>query len=389
MKNKNNFKIRQEDELLLCCARTRVNSEIEEKIISLTQEDLDWQYLLQMAAIHKLTPLLYHNLNFICPKGVPNDVLLELKNYYHANVQKNLVLTGELIKISKLLKSNDIDIIPYKGPVLANLAYGNISFREFGDIDILINKSDAIKAKDTMVSGGYELYRPIMVDDSFYMKLEPEYQFFNRNTGTVTEIKWKIEGNFFSLPKNLNILSEHLEKFDMNGFEIHIFSPVNQLLILCIHAAKHDWERLSWICDISELLKLQKDIDWFEILEKAERLNIKRILYVNILLAYDLFELEIPNDILISIKSDASALNISKDVKERIFKNKSLNIFQKFIFDLKKRESLIYGFKDGINGLTRPTYIDFTDISLPESLFYLYFVIRPFLLLKRYGKDSI
>ena len=31
----------------------------------------------------------------------------------------------------------------------------------------------------------------------------------------------------------------------------------------------------------------------------------------------------------------------------------------------------------------------FIDISLPESLFYLYFFIRPFLLLKRYGKNSI
>ena len=57
----------------------------------------------------------------------------------------------------KLLESNGINAIPYKGPVLANLAYGNLSFREFGDIDILINKSDALKAKEIMISNGYEL----------------------------------------------------------------------------------------------------------------------------------------------------------------------------------------------------------------------------------------
>ena len=51
-----------------------------------------------MASIHRLTPLLYYNLNAICPEKVPEDVLMKLKNYFHINVQKNLLLTGELIK---------------------------------------------------------------------------------------------------------------------------------------------------------------------------------------------------------------------------------------------------------------------------------------------------
>ena len=304
------------------------------------------------------------------------------------NVKKNLLLTGELIKILKLFESNGIKAIPYKGPILANLAYGSISLREFGDIDILINNSDAPKAKEIMISSEYELYQPITINDSFYMKLEPEYQFFNKNTGTIIEIKWKIEGNFFSLPKNSNKLTEHLEKYDLNGFKVCTFSPINQLLILCIHAAKHDWNRLSWICDISELIKSQEDINWTEILDKSEKMDVKRILLINLILARDLFELELPNEILIYINSDIS-LNISNQIKEKIFKNNSLNIFQKFISDVYKRDSLIYGFRDSINGLTRPTYIDFIDFSLPESLFCLYFVIRPFLLLKRYGKSSI
>ena len=100
-----------------------------------------------MASKHKLTPLLYRNLNSICPKMVPEDILDELKNYFNANVRKNLLMTGELIKILKLLKFNDINAIPYKGPVLANLAYGNLAFREFDDIDILVNKLDILNPK--------------------------------------------------------------------------------------------------------------------------------------------------------------------------------------------------------------------------------------------------
>ena len=70
---------------------------------------------------------------------------------------KNLLMTGELIKILKLLKVNDINAIPYKGPVLANLAYGTISLREFNDLDIFVNKCDTYEVYKLMLSLGYEL----------------------------------------------------------------------------------------------------------------------------------------------------------------------------------------------------------------------------------------
>ena len=51
-----------EEELILCCARTYLNHEIENKISSLLKKDLDWSYILDTAHIHKLMPLLYLNL---------------------------------------------------------------------------------------------------------------------------------------------------------------------------------------------------------------------------------------------------------------------------------------------------------------------------------------
>lgn len=389
MKFENNYNNHCEDKLLLYCARVNLNTEIKEKITAVIHEDFDWQYLLQIASTNKLKPLLYYNLNSVCPEKVPKNILEELKEYYNFNIAKNLLMTGELIKILNTLKSNNIDAIPYKGPVLANLAYGNLSLRDFGDIDILIKRSDAVFAKNIIISNGYELYPPITINDKFYMKLEPEYRFLNKSTHTPVEIKWKIEGNFFSFPHS-KTLSYNLEEINLNGYKVDTFSFTTHLLILCIHASKHDWSRLSWICDISELLKSQKNINWQEIIEKSDEMRINRILFISLLLASDLFDLELPNEILYKMKSDSHVLKISNQIKERIFSNNnSLNIFRKFILDLKKRDNLRYGFQDCINDLTRPTYADFENISLPEILFILYFIIRPFLLLKRYGTNSI
>ncbi len=115
------------------------------------------------------------NLNFICPEKVPLEILEKLKIEFHANAKKNMLLTGELVKVMKLLDENGINAVTYKGPVLAHSIYGNIAYRQFGDIDILTDKKGALKSKDIIFSEGYELCRPFKVDDSTYMKLESEY----------------------------------------------------------------------------------------------------------------------------------------------------------------------------------------------------------------------
>jgi len=231
-------KLRFEDELLLCCARTDVNPEIRDKILSLIENDLDWEYLIGMASRHRLMPLLYHNLNSICPEMVPEDVLGELKDNFNANVRKNLMMTGELIKVLNLLESDGITAIPYKGPVLALMAYGNIGLREFGDIDILINKSDALTARNIMVSQQYELDSFIDVEHSIYMKLDSEYRFLNKNNGAKIEINWSFEGLFFSFGNNPEFLFNDLERYNVNSLNFNTFSSVNLLIMLCIHCAK-------------------------------------------------------------------------------------------------------------------------------------------------------
>lgn len=390
MKSENDFKLCLEDKLLLYCARTKVNDEMKNKIISLIHEDFNWKYLVDMASRHRLRPLLYHNLNSICPELVPEDILVELKNFFNANVRKNLLLTGELIKILGILKSNDINAISYKGPFLAYSVYRNVGLRVFNDIDILINKSDAINAKNLMLSHSYDLYSQIEVNDSAYLKLDCEYRFVNNNKTSLIEINWNFEGIFISFPLKPEFLFDDIKNFNFNGFNVQTFYQVNYFLALCIHAAKHDWSRLSFLCDINEFLGSKTNINWNEILEKSNKLCIKRILFINLLLAKDLFQLDLPNEILISMENDYLAKKISDQVKRRIFNQDiSLNIFQKFILDLRKREKIKYAMKDCILGLTKPTYADFYDFPLNESLFFLYFVIRPFLLVKRYGKNLI
>ncbi|WP_342765978.1 nucleotidyltransferase family protein [Methanobacterium alcaliphilum] len=350
---------------------------------------MKWDYLIAKALLHRVMPLLYINLNSICPESVPNNILSQLKNFFNENAKKNLLLTGELITVMNLLRSKDIDTFSYKGPILASTAYGNITFREFSDIDILLtNRSDALKAKNIILSRGYELYHPKETKSENkdpYMKLLSEFTFINPKTRSTVEIKWNFEGMFFSFPKNPNFLLNDPKIFEISEFKLKTFSQVNQILILSIHVAKHGWTRLSWICDISEFIQ-RENIDWYETLEKAEKLGVKRILMINLSLARDFFGLELPDTISYDLSSDDAVKTISDIIKKRIFyeNNKSLNIFEKSYIYFKKRENVMDGIKDCLNILTRPVYRDYKDIPLPQFLFPLYFILHPILLIIRY-----
>lgn len=109
---------------------------------------LDWEYLRSAADRHSAIPLLLAAVVAANSPAVPAAVLADLQTANHQNTNSNFVLTGELFKLLDLLKTNNIQAIPFKGPTLAVRAYGDLLLRQFGDLDILISQSDVKRTRD-------------------------------------------------------------------------------------------------------------------------------------------------------------------------------------------------------------------------------------------------
>ncbi|MGZ4857426.1 MAG: nucleotidyltransferase family protein [Methanobacteriaceae archaeon] len=60
----------------------------------------------------------------------------------------NLRLTRELLRVIKTFKSHKIGVIVVGGPVLANSAYGNLSFMQLLNLEFFVRFSDILKVKD-------------------------------------------------------------------------------------------------------------------------------------------------------------------------------------------------------------------------------------------------
>src|ERR1041385_7166846 len=138
--------------LLLCCARTTADRALVREIAG---GEIDWEYLFLLARRHSVVPLVYLQLDRHAADLTPPEILATFKKHYLENAARNTILTAELCRLLERFAESGIDAIPYKGPVLALFAYGNLALRRFVDLDVIVRKTDVLQAREILLNEGY------------------------------------------------------------------------------------------------------------------------------------------------------------------------------------------------------------------------------------------
>src|SRR5205807_9429371 len=99
------------------------------------------------------------------------------------------------------------------------------------------------------------------------------------------------------------------------GRKMRTLSPEDMLIVLALHAAKHAWGRLIWLCDIGRIAS-QPNLDWDWIRQQAGALGIARILNVTLLLTNQLLDAQYPAMVGASVAEDPTALSIANEIHE-------------------------------------------------------------------------
>ncbi len=79
----------------------------------------------------------------------------------------------------------------------------------------------------------------------------------------------------------------------MDGQVVKSFSTDDLLFSLCVHGSRHIWERLSWICDVAELIKRQQ-LNWPALMDRAIKTDCERMFYLGLFLAERLLGASLP-----------------------------------------------------------------------------------------------
>ncbi len=378
---------RPEEQTLICVARRSLDAGTTERLRLLLQEPLDWDYLLALASHHGLLPLLHQHVNSADPSAVPGPTMLRLERDNEANTKTSLFLTGELLKVLEFLEKDGIQPIPFKGPTLALRAYGDVGLRQCGDLDILVHRKDVPRLREILITRGFKPKPELTIgQEAALLRFDCAYNFDNER-GVVWDVHWAFVERHSAYLIDLDPLWPRREPLTIGGKELLTLSTEDLLLILCLHGFTHLWERLGWICDVASLIDQQEKIDWRLVMENANKLGLRRILLLGLVLASELLDASLPAEMRQAADGDAVVKRLAHQVEEQLFREHRAppGLFEGAILDLKMRERKRDWLRSGVRLILTPRSSDWMSLSLPESLFFLYYLLRPVRLARKYG----
>jgi hypothetical protein len=390
---------RPEEQLLLACARTIIDAATAERIRTLSDGNIDWQYTLTQATLHRIVPLVCQSLSEICSEQVPAEVLKQMREHSSFSARYNLYRTGELIKLQRLFERNGIAALPFKGPILALAAYGNLGLRDYGDLDILVRPQDVLKTKQLLLGCGYRLVsQPGSRKEPRFSQRNKDIIFDSHDGRVRVELHWRLTGRHFDFPLDLNSLWAQPETISLAGSEVRTLAPEDLLLYLCMHGSRHGCERLLWISDVAELLRTHPVMDWESLMRKSSRLGSRRTLALGLILARDVSGLELPEDVWRKVKIEPDMELLALRLREALFQHqegdRSLSYWHAIHLRMRERNSdrlrlRLHYLRRYLRLAIVPNERDHAMLELPSTIPFLYYLIRPVRLIRTFVIDEL
>ena len=359
----------REAELLLCLARVELDEAGRERARALLHDDVDWTRFLALAARHGLAPLMHRHLAQLDSARTPKPVLVALWARHEETRRRNAALAEDLESIVEQLDSAGIAAIPYKGPALALRAYRDLALREFGDLDILVRRSDVLRARDALRPLGYRphyLITPAQEEALLRSRRLYDFPLVDAARGRCVELHWRPDPEFDVMP---------LE--DNDWWARRSISSDELCLALCLHGTKHFWCSLRWLVDVAELVRREPAIDWNRIIATSRRVGCERHLGVALRLACELLRMPLPGEAR-KLISDRVVVELAVRIRATIFEaaDRPFGLREELQWNLRLHRTLARRVRHAFDAIVMPGWGDWLRWRLPRPLFALYFPLR-------------
>ena len=366
--------------LLLLCARGSLDGDAIERIQSISKEDIDWKYLVETAIAHNVHCLLYKSLETASPETVKKPVFQELRSRFQDNEIRNLFFAGKLLALLKLFREHGIRAIPFKGPVLAEMVYGDFALREFGDLDVQVDRRDVLRTLDLLAGQGFRPEIDLDREQFSAYVAKKNGMLMTRTTGLMVDLHWEMSGNYTFDPLVLDEIENDLVWTTLAGHRVQHPGRESLLVYLCLYGTRNCWKDIESLSSIASLIESRDQWNWVRALDLADRMRCRRMLLLTLTLVHDLFETRLPKNVLSLIQKDSAIPDLALQVCRLLFEDrepwpKHVSKFSLFHFRVRDRwsEKIRYG-KHLVFGATARDWLCF---PVPGKLSFLHGLARP------------
>ena len=357
-------------------------------------ENIDWDSF--FAYTHK------NRLETLCAAGAGKlpqapEPLRKLEQQVGSLHQKTIQQIQLLSFLISHLQQAGIRVLSVKGPLLAADLYGNPALRHSNDLDLLVSESDYEAAKERLLAAGLTEYaghhRHYEKNKQHQHAIgEDQHEIFVYNNLFV-ELHWRIS---FRYPVSFEELWENREERMLLGQQVSCLGRTDNLIYLICHAAGHGYSRLRWLIDLYKLFT-RSSINYTELYEEMKKKQAEVFLLETLLLLYLFPAFPMPNisNSFFTIRREGNyvyftfdksietpalrAYHLTELLEPLVLINQDprgiaeRNYMHMLPVVGKKVTIFSYLYK-----LIQPKQAELERFHFPDSLYFLYYIVRPF-----------
>ena len=360
-------------------------------------EGLDWAYFDRLVRQHKIQPLLIRGIRKLGRTAEQYPALAALAREQNRYAAGNMRRLQALAEVNAAFAREGIRMLSMKGPLLSMELYADPGMRTSKDLDLMVSPEDLSRAGAVLKGLGYELeqnpYATTPLRHKYYNLIENEKHEVYFRDEICIELHWQHD---YQTEQSFDDLWERREERPFMGGKTAVMGADDRYPALFIHAAEHGFMRLRWLLDLYELQK-KPGFSWELLFGLMEQQGVGAVLLESMLVMY---RMRLPN--LKDVDGDRFSLTGGEGgvvlcvdaqlekaaqraadlcngawpllVQERRPTDPEWKAYDRLL------PRAVYG-KTPIQWVLTamgPTVYEFELIDLPDWLFWLYFIIRPF-----------
>lgn len=359
--------------------------------------ETDWQSLLAACDHHQVAPIVHYRLQTGGYRGVPHDVLEKLGEQFHRIAAYNQFLAGRLLDLTRRFEQEKIPTLALKGPAVARSIYGDLSLRQYEDIDLLVRIEHVSRAVEMMLGRGFRLIQGHL---HRYKELDRyhEITLTAPDKSYVIDLHWQLAPPFAQpFAPGVRTLWSRARQLELPQGRIMTLSREDLFLLLCQHGARHRWWQLKWLVDIAVLLRRSDEIEWPQI-EKLINLYpmAQRSTSLAAALTREFFGVDVPSRAAKLLAPTARIARVAGNIsREFLTCGRTNRSAHDTLLGLEQRplvrarymlaEALQYPAREVLFTITGK---DLQFVRLPEKLRLFYYLIRPLRLMIQHGRTA-
>ena len=318
--------------------------------------------------------------------------LTERLNALHRTMElNNLRSAATLLGLLRVLERGGVRAIAVKGPVWAELLYGDLSARTWSDLDLLVGYKQVDDARALLLKKGFEdcLASNDMATAS-RRSGNGQIALASSGAGLIVDLHWRLTVSSSSRDLTFEDISARASTLGILGHQVACPGQADVLLISCLAGARDLWATVGRMLDLAAQIVRVGDDDWQRVLDTAKSSGCERRTLAGVLHVCRTLGLQVPGPVArkcegrSKVPSLVGALQLPvaiasspPDLGETLRRTRWHRLGEDRALDR---------LRFALNRLFAPTAEDWESVDLPRGLSWLYYPLRPLRLAAKWAK---